>query len=275
VRNPVVATSTGPEFEDPAIQAVSRWKFKPATVNGKPVNTRLRVPIAFQMAISPNQGQDAYKIERKSGAARPPAVRTQRVPVYPYELRRNGVTGHAKAVVTVDAAGSVAKIEITESTRPEFGQALAAALDGFAFNPAIKDGKAVPTAVIYDHTFDDAQLEDPVGRDLLDLEKTHPQSIHNLEALDAIPRPVSQRRPLFPRALAGNTATGSATVRFLIDGDGHAQLPRVVEATDPAFGYAAVEAVASWIFDPPTFQGHAVVTSAEIPIHFTLKLADK
>jgi TonB family protein len=275
VQNPVVVNSNGPEFEDPAIEAVSRWKFKAATVGGRPVNTHLRVPIVFQMPGQADYGEDSYKIEKKSGSARSPTPRTIRVPVYPYELRRDGVTGHAKAIVTVDETGRVVKIALSESSRPEFASALIAALEGFAFNPAIKGGKPVPAAVIYSQTFDDSDLEDPAAGDLLDLEKKRPQSIHNLGDLDAFPRPVSRRPPIFPNALAGTVTSGSATVLFLIDSDGHARLPRVVEASDPAFGYAAVEAVSSWIFDPPTFHGHAVVARAEIPILFKFESPDK
>jgi TonB family protein len=271
VQDPVVLTSNNPGFEDAAIRAVSQWKFKPATVNGKPVNTSLRVPIVFRMGDLPGPARDEYDITRKSGKAAPPILRTVRVPVYPYELRRDGVTGRVKAVMTVDTAGKVAKIEITESTRPEFSQALIAALEGFMYSPALKDGVPVASGVIYEQTFDDADLADPASVDLLALEKLHPDSIRRLTDLDAIPKPVSRRAPLFPRSIPAGVTAGDATVEFLIDSDGHARLPRVISASDPAFGYAAVEAVASWIFDPPTLHGHEAVARAEIPFKFKLR----
>lgn len=37
------------EFEAAAVQAVSKWKFKPGRKGGKAVNTRMQVPIVFSI----------------------------------------------------------------------------------------------------------------------------------------------------------------------------------------------------------------------------------
>lgn len=47
VANVVVKKSTRPEFEQPAIDAVSRWKFEPAKKDGKPVAVQVVVPVKF------------------------------------------------------------------------------------------------------------------------------------------------------------------------------------------------------------------------------------
>ncbi len=49
VANPVVKKSTRPEFEQPAIDAVSRWKFEPAKKDGKPVAVQVVVPVKFSV----------------------------------------------------------------------------------------------------------------------------------------------------------------------------------------------------------------------------------
>jgi outer membrane biosynthesis protein TonB len=128
----------------------------------------------------------------------------------------------------------------------------------------------VRAILLYEQSFDDANLDDPASVELLDLERNHPAAIHSFKDLDAIPHPLSRRRPIFPRSLPASVTHGAATVVFLIDTDGHARLPRVLAASDPAFGYAATQAVASWIFDPPTIQSHAVVARAQIPIAFAV-----
>ena len=48
VVNPVVQSSTNPAFEQPALQAVRRWRFEPGQRNGKAVTFKMRVPIAFR-----------------------------------------------------------------------------------------------------------------------------------------------------------------------------------------------------------------------------------
>jgi periplasmic protein TonB len=43
----VVVKSSDPAFEKPAVSALQRWKFKPATLDGKPVTTKALIPLHF------------------------------------------------------------------------------------------------------------------------------------------------------------------------------------------------------------------------------------
>lgn len=47
VQNPTINKSTHPEFEAPALEAVQQWKFDAGQKAGKPVNTRIVIPIIF------------------------------------------------------------------------------------------------------------------------------------------------------------------------------------------------------------------------------------
>ena len=47
VANPVAQAATHPAFEQPALQAVRRWRFEPGKRNGQPVSFKMRVPITF------------------------------------------------------------------------------------------------------------------------------------------------------------------------------------------------------------------------------------
>lgn len=49
VRNAFAVSSTQHEFEAPAVQAVSRWRFKPGRRGGRSVNTRMEIPIVFSL----------------------------------------------------------------------------------------------------------------------------------------------------------------------------------------------------------------------------------
>ncbi|MFT3868562.1 MAG: energy transducer TonB [Nibricoccus sp.] len=44
-----VAKSSQPEFETPAMEAVKKWKFKPAQKDGVPVKMKVTVPIRFNL----------------------------------------------------------------------------------------------------------------------------------------------------------------------------------------------------------------------------------
>jgi len=49
VRDAYIVNSTNRGFDAPAVQAVSKWKFKPGKRGGKVVNTRMSVPIVFNL----------------------------------------------------------------------------------------------------------------------------------------------------------------------------------------------------------------------------------
>ena len=50
VREAYAIKSTQREFEAAAVQAVTKWKFRAGKKGGKPVNTRMQVPIVFNLS---------------------------------------------------------------------------------------------------------------------------------------------------------------------------------------------------------------------------------
>ena len=282
VKSPVIISSNNPAFDEPALRALLAWKFQPATRNGQPVELKLRVPIIFQIGDLPNGGGEVFRVDTHGDQSNlppemrfdtPPKFRGVVIPVYPYELRRDRVQGKAKVAVAINLQGHVAAVKVLESDRPEFGLALTAALEGFVFDPALNAGHPVPHVLNFEQNFDNSELGDDIGDELLSLEKKHPERIVAAGALDVPLKPVTQRPALFPRALAGRTAEGDALIEILINEEGHVHLPRVVSASDPAFGFSAVQAVSTWWFEPPQAAGKAVVTRARVPFRFTAPTA--
>jgi TonB family protein len=49
VGDAVVVRATDAQFGDAAVEAILKWKFRPAKVNGTPVNCRMTVPIVFSL----------------------------------------------------------------------------------------------------------------------------------------------------------------------------------------------------------------------------------
>lgn len=50
VEKPRVQDSSHPVFEEPALDAIRKWRFEPGKRNGEPVRFRMRVPITFPKA---------------------------------------------------------------------------------------------------------------------------------------------------------------------------------------------------------------------------------
>ena len=104
-------------------------------------------------------------------------------------------------------------------------------------------------------------------RAALALERKHPERILKGRDLDHRLKPVITHSPCFPRGDL-KVDEGDAVVEFLVDEEGRVCVPRVVSASDPAFGYAAVQAVSTWRFEPPVSKGKPGVARVSVPFEF-------
>ncbi len=296
VRNPVVISSTNPALDQAAIDAILKWKFEPGKRNGIPVNVRMEQPIVFEMD-EPGGGYEPYDVKDNTDQSKlPPELRFDIPPkpantvfaVYPFELLRDKVDGSAEIKFLIAPDGSVAQSTVVNATRPEFGQAAIAMIDEWKFQPAMKDGKPTWALMNMKQKFSRTTMSNmlssastswalpktdvPVTDSALDLlqelRKEKPDFCP-LSELDARPELLSRPPLVFPSTLLGKVEKGGAVIEFLIDRDGNVQLPRIVSATDPAFGYAAVQGVSAWKFVPPTSHGKRVVVRAQIPVRFS------
>jgi TonB family protein len=194
------------------------------------------------------------------------------IPVYPYALAKEKINGNATVAFIVDEEGSVAETKVVEASKPEFGLAMVAAVEAFSFIPAMKDGKPTKAFLRMEHKFAQSGLEPTMTSEdwhLLSLEKKHPEEILSAKKLDAPLKPVSQRSPVFPASLqGGGIDRGEALIEILIDEEGKVRLPRIARATEPAFGYAAIQAVVDWRFEPPKAGGKSAVVHVQVPFGF-------
>ena len=278
IRNPVIVESNNPAFDEPALEALLKWKFKAGEIEG--VTTKVLARQSIEFAVD-NGGNHLFEVRGRPDQSKLPPelrydvsakVRSVEIPVYPYAQRQGNIRGTAKATALIGKDGRVVLVKIRSADQPEFGQALTAALERFTFDPALKDGKPAQELINFEQIFDRAQLPDEDSERLLGLEKKHPERIVSANMLDLPLKPLSTKRPTFPRELLEKATTGETVIEILIDEKGHAKLPRVVSASEPAFGYAAVQAVSSWWFQPPHQNGKPVITRVRVPIDFKVEL---
>lgn len=86
---------------------------------------------------------------------------------------------------------------------------------------------------------------------------------------DAPPQPFIGPAPEYPEKFYKTKVQGRAVVHLHIRPNGAVQDPELVEASDPAFGESALNALRRWRFLPRVKGGHPVATSATMPIDFT------
>ncbi len=78
----------------------------------------------------------------------PPTPRRQIRPLYPLSARQRGEEGVVEAEITVNADGRVAATEVVRGSGfPDLDRAALAALKAACFEPARRDGRAVPSRV--------------------------------------------------------------------------------------------------------------------------------
>jgi len=75
------------------------------------------------------------------------------VPVYPADLKAQGIAGSAKVSCTINANGDLVSVSVVDATDPRFGEALAAAARQWKFEPAVKDHQFVDTTVVVPYDF--------------------------------------------------------------------------------------------------------------------------
>lgn len=290
VTNPVAIRSNNPGFNDAAIDALLKWKFEPGRIGGEPVKARMQQPFIFEIQNmrlgEPMNGRDFAAVDQRTNrdqqklppqlqydvAPRPTGVLE---PVYPYAFLRDRVEGHASVAFLVNDEGKVSQLKVIAASHPEFGLAMAAAVEAFEFVPALKNGKPTNSVLKIEQKFDRATFEKIISEEeikLLTIEKKHPEKILSAKKLDTPLNPISFRGPVFPSVALGRFERGEAKIEVLIDEEGKVRLPRIVTATEPAFGYAAIQAVMAWRFAPPKVGGKPTVVRVQVPFTFNLEI---
>ncbi len=285
VRNAYVIESNNPWFERPALTAIEKWIFSPAEVNGRPVNTAVRQLIEFN--IDPGggrtlelwqvkKGKDHEKLPPEYRWEKPPQPKMTLFPVYPFELLQAGTAGKARVSYVVGPDGRVVDAQVREATAPGFGAAVMAMIDGWEFSPArLKDGTASFANLAIEYEFKPGGRADvPVSdeaRAILRLLEKSPGEIATLKDLDQPLKPRSRRPPVYPSTLLKAGQPGEATIEFYVDKNGDVQLPRIIASTAPEFGYAAVQAIATWRFEPPKKGRKPAIVRTQIPIGFSAR----
>lgn len=283
-----VLHATNPLFGESTVTAVRLWKFRPGRKKGKAVATRLVQEVFFNLREGTGIPDKAINLSLIRGAKNkplpsefswdkppknivgPPAV------IYPFEALQRGEKGRAVVRFVIGYDGLIYSPEVREATAPEFGHAAAAMLDVASFVPAEKKN-GEPALALVEATVEfspdgkgNAGVDD-VAKDILRYLKEHPEKITAASKLDHIPKIQRSSAPVYPKTLAEQKQPGAAVVEFLIDRDGRVQLPRIVSCSAPEFGYAAVQAVSFWLFEPPQRNGQAVITRVQVPVQFRVQ----
>jgi protein TonB len=135
-----------PALEESAKDALSKWRFTPATEDGKEVDMTIQIPLAFRLDNHKKAGSEA-----KAGETMPQLIPESIVtPAYPEDAREAGITGKVIIEAEVKPDGTPRKITVKEGIAgyPAFDQAAIEAVRQWRFTPGTRDGKPVSATVM-------------------------------------------------------------------------------------------------------------------------------
>jgi len=233
-----------------ALDLVAERKYRPAKIRDQAVALQYRQVLSFQ-SLDP-------RVAALSGAV------DIVDPVYPYDRMLAQEEGNATVRFTLESNGTVKSTELVEASHPDFGGALIAAVESWSFSA---EAAAEQNVREYRHDFMLANLP-YAARRLSALQREGKKVSSSPAGLDARPKAIARPSLAYPTGLYTQQIAGSAKIEFVIDRVGLAQVPRVVEASRPEFGWAAATLVNGMRFDPVTRGGKPTELRVIFPITF-------
>jgi len=101
-----------------------------------------------------------------------------------------------------------------------------------------------------------------------------PSEAKGAESPSRTPQPITTISPSHPKSLLEKKVGGEAEVECLVGEDGHPSELRVVTATEPEFGEAALTALRQWTFKPGLRNGKPAAWRVRIPFNFPVPTDD-
>jgi periplasmic protein TonB len=116
--------------------------------------------IAKAQVIVPQGGTEwkaGIKIFDESQLDQSPIPTFKPPPIYPFEMRQNGISAHVNVELVVDSRGNVHDAFVENSTNPKFDENSITAIMKWKFKPGRKDGHAVNVRMVerFDFNLDD------------------------------------------------------------------------------------------------------------------------
>jgi outer membrane biosynthesis protein TonB len=267
----VVEFASREEFAQPAAAVLPSWIFTAARRGGQPAATRTSVRIEFSAksaAWTPGERDLQSRLRYLRDYDEGPREKASKAVVFPYEALMADKGGGVTLNVVIGPDGRVARLVPEPGADPDYVGAARASLAYWEFFPAVRADQPVYGHIKMQLTFDPHREEfeyDDTTFALIAGLKDGSAQVYGLKQVDQHPKPTKQVMPRFPADHEG-PLSGEALIECLIDTQGRPQLPRVIRASTPEFGWVAATAVAQWTFEPARKAGEPVVSRVRLPI---------
>lgn len=282
----ILVVKSLPLLDEAAIEAVGHWRFKPALLNGVPVEAKTRVTMTFRLLPGPT----APTPDAPQGSVSRPILVFRKEPVYPKLAQQMGQRGAVELVATIGVDGRVKGLKVLKGP-PMLMKAAQDAVMQWVFKPALVDGVAVENevmVVVYvpSPSESPAAAPEPSGGSK---EPEHPKeaqpagsgaTVVRPPGGDTAPKPpapqisqavlVYKRDPEYPKEAQQMGEGGMVELVATIGADGRVKAVKVLNGP-PELQKAAQEAVMHWVYKPTMLNGTPVENETHISITFKPK----
>jgi TonB family protein len=148
--NITVVQSLGSGLDEKAIEALQKWRFSPATRDGKPVRVAINVEVSFHLQSGRPPEGDVYV--PGNGVTAPRAI-FQPDPEYSEEARKARISGTVLLQVVIDKEGNVIDLKVVKSLGSGLDEKAIDTVRRWKFKPASKDGEPVKARVTIEVDF--------------------------------------------------------------------------------------------------------------------------
>lgn len=203
----------------------------------------------------------------------PPTPQTEISVPFPFMARHLG-KGYAEVLFVVDKQGIPGDFVILKDTNPVFSQAIINTISKVRYEPAMVNGEAVPSRVIFKDYFHFqlgaavVHATDKRPSSTSDLEQMATDRVHSPDELDQPLTAVEKTAPEYPEALLEISLGGGVLVEFYVAKDGSVKAPIVISSSHEMFSESALRAMGNWKFNAPKISGKPVTVVARQQFSF-------
>jgi TonB family protein len=299
VGNPQIVEASHPAFGIAAFSAALQWTFQPAVRNHQYVESTVVIPFNFSppgVTVSTETPPPPAAVAVEAPPAAPPTAsaavdltalspddadaqqRKAEVLLYLHDHPDSEATPVNPIAPSYPAQlkpnGDVTGARIVETSNPLFGSAALTATRMSRFLPAIKSHQFSASTVVLTFEFTAASPVAASGNpalspdDIADQQKLAEVLLYLRDQPDSDATPINPIAPSYPAQLKPGGGSGSARISCRITADGDATGARIVEASNPLFGSAALTAIRMSRFIPAIKDHQFVDSTVTIPVNF-------
>ena len=261
-------------FDEKAVEAVSKWRFRPGEYAGHPVATFAAFAVDFRIPHNPSRWHLIGVRLKTDEHVSPPALKAA---IFPHGAGISNdspdegqlvVAAGRLAIVTlsfeVDKTGKPTSFEVEKASQPLWGDEAIAVMRSWRFQPAMLDGKPVTASVQVDLAWGPRELplrEEPAkSRGTTGIPLDHPPIVARVE-------------PLYSMEALAQSIGGRVVVSMTVDEQGSPRDLQVQQSPGYGLDQKAIEAVSQWRFRPMVSRGQAIAVPATVEVNFKIPQA--